>query len=770
MTSLADNLLSTFKQIISFDRQTHFYRDTLTSVLECTSFDALKLLIAKFCVENHLALYAFLEINLDRFDRRELFSFPYNFIKIPDLEYLIQTLSNESRKFKSDLFINNKRHPFASALESFIAKPVTSIQIIPLKHIGHCVSICIVAHNIKFRRASLKQTELILLTYHFFSRIKELKKSNERFAGVEKILHKIKQSISRVESGFDFDLIMKMLAASVFDDKCKCAALWLYNRSQFESGKDLVLRYFSDVKQENLKSAYLNIDDSLTGISIKSRHMKYYPDARKEKKFNELEFAKKKNLYKLIVFPLFDLQGEPIGALNIYPDDCFETDESILMELKSYISALELTLEMFEMQEKLITLDNVVSFSQKTNDISSEEEFFEKLVLNFQKGDIIEVEGVSIFITQPKMKKLKLIATTGVKKPWKKGDCPYSFGEGLTGSVAKQGCSIIENNLQKLKKGQEGKVIEKTINQTMSWIGIPIKNTATNEVVGVIRCVNKRESGNSDVSSFTVLDQNVLEFIGFISAQIIQSLRIFKDKEDALKLKEEILKGQEEFNRSISHEIIIPVNSILGRVGLLKKNYDNTHQSIQKKVHILFEDIEIECSHIDMISRSYSVQDPVLKKVNIVKEIVQRTKYVLERIARINHIDIYYSLPKNTRIPHFSVDKSRMLQVMYNLVNNAIKYANKNSDVEITIKPEFNGDLTIMVSNEGIGIPKSDESKIFDRSFRALEAKKYHPSGRGMGLYYSKKIIETDHEGLIWVERGTGPTEIAFKLPAKLSL
>jgi signal transduction histidine kinase len=109
-------------------------------------------------------------------------------------------------------------------------------------------------------------------------------------------------------------------------------------------------------------------------------------------------------------------------------------------------------------------------------------------------------------------------------------------------------------------------------------------------------------------------------------------------------------------------------------------------------------------------------------------------------------------------------DKSRIGQVIINLVTNAIKYSPDSDCVDIICAAE-NGKVLVSITDYGIGIPKEKQSKIFDRFYRVDTLPKEIFKGLGLGLYITAEIIKR-HNGAIGVEssEGSGST-FWFTLP-----
>ena len=131
----------------------------------------------------------------------------------------------------------------------------------------------------------------------------------------------------------------------------------------------------------------------------------------------------------------------------------------------------------------------------------------------------------------------------------------------------------------------------------------------------------------------------------------------------------------------------------------------------------------------------------------------------LTKIAESALIDLQPQI-KNKKItlkkvydPHLSqisIDAKLLRIVFQNLLSNSVKYAGNNGKIILAISKQKN-EVLIKVADNGIGIPKEAQSKIFAKLFRADNAKTTDPSGTGLGLYIVKAIIDASG-GKIWFE------------------
>lgn len=112
-------------------------------------------------------------------------------------------------------------------------------------------------------------------------------------------------------------------------------------------------------------------------------------------------------------------------------------------------------------------------------------------------------------------------------------------------------------------------------------------------------------------------------------------------------------------------------------------------------------------------------------------------------------ITLKVSRPKDF-LPKVSIDKDKVHEAFENILENAIKYSKANGEIGVDYKVEDKS-ITLAFRDTGIGIPKDQQYKVFDKFFRAANALKVETDGTGLGLFIVKKIIE-NNGGKIWFE------------------
>jgi signal transduction histidine kinase len=143
---------------------------------------------------------------------------------------------------------------------------------------------------------------------------------------------------------------------------------------------------------------------------------------------------------------------------------------------------------------------------------------------------------------------------------------------------------------------------------------------------------------------------------------------------------------------------------------------------------------------------------------------LRKRKYDLNDICReavddqqlLTGRSIVLTAPEEPMI--INVDRDRLSQVLINLVSNAIKYSPDGSPIKVDVSCDRDY-ARIAVHDQGKGIPKDQQTKIFETFYRTPEALSSSKKGMGLGLAIAKEIVER-HNGHIWCESKTGQGSI----------
>ncbi len=209
---------------------------------------------------------------------------------------------------------------------------------------------------------------------------------------------------------------------------------------------------------------------------------------------------------------------------------------------------------------------------------------------------------------------------------------------------------------------------------------------------------------------------------------------------------------QNTFISVISHELKTPVSIIRGYAEMLARP-DVTWQPAQIR-----DSLQIIIDEADRLTREInSLLDVSQMQLNTMQ--IETTTWPLRQLfeqicqrfaakAQLQQIQLEIRIPDE--MPDVYADRERIRVVCENLLTNAFKYSPNSGIIRIAARTD-NGMAIVSVSDQGIGIPVDEQSKIFERFYRIDNRLRRETQGFGLGLFLAKVIIEA-HKGQIWVE------------------
>ena len=215
------------------------------------------------------------------------------------------------------------------------------------------------------------------------------------------------------------------------------------------------------------------------------------------------------------------------------------------------------------------------------------------------------------------------------------------------------------------------------------------------------------------------------------------------------------------FVSNVSHELRTPLTSVKSYLEALdegaltepvapdfiKVSLDETNRMMRMVTDLLhLSRIDNETSHLDVELINFTAFITfILNRFDKMRSQDDEKKYELVRDYPINSVWI-------------EIDTDKMTQVIDNILNNAIKYSPDGGKITVSMKTT-DDQMILSISDQGLGIPKQDLPKIFDRFYRVDKARSRAQGGTGLGLAIAKEIIK-QHNGFIWAksEYGKGST------------
>jgi Na+/proline symporter/nitrogen-specific signal transduction histidine kinase len=218
-----------------------------------------------------------------------------------------------------------------------------------------------------------------------------------------------------------------------------------------------------------------------------------------------------------------------------------------------------------------------------------------------------------------------------------------------------------------------------------------------------------------------------------------------------------------EFLYTVTHELRTPLTSIRALSEIVYDNPDLDDEQKQDYLDIIIKETE-KLSHL--ITQVLNLEKYESGKQKIYPssfDIKQLSKDVIKSLTGLSEerkLNINFICQDSSMIIH--ADKDLINQVIYNLVSNAIKFA--ETTIDIYILPSID-DIEIKIKDDGPGINESTKDLLFDKFYQSKQSHLQKPVGSGLGLAICKKIIEL-HHGKISVENNQGKgASFTFALP-----
>ncbi len=229
--------------------------------------------------------------------------------------------------------------------------------------------------------------------------------------------------------------------------------------------------------------------------------------------------------------------------------------------------------------------------------------------------------------------------------------------------------------------------------------------------------------------------------------------------------KERVLeKNKDEFISVASHQLRTPLGSMRWLMELLLQE-QSLSPELKQSLQQVYDNNKRMISLVnDLLNVSRIDQGRVPEKSQMIQpaQIIQGAINDMRQLAEKSQVQLQFAPPQN--VPEVWFDPDRFHEIVENLLSNAIKYSNAGGQVGILLEP-MGDKLRLTVSDQGIGIPETDQSRVFQKFFRAANAVQSETEGSGLGLFVVKSYVEK-WGGTIWFESKEGKgTKFHVDLP-----
>ena len=221
-----------------------------------------------------------------------------------------------------------------------------------------------------------------------------------------------------------------------------------------------------------------------------------------------------------------------------------------------------------------------------------------------------------------------------------------------------------------------------------------------------------------------------------------------------------------------SHQLRTPLTSVKGYLSMLiegdagevndqqRKFIEQAYVSSQRMVYLIADLLNV--------SRLKTGKFVIETKPTYLPDVVESELAQLTETARARGLELIFNKP--AEFCTLNLDETKIRQVIMNFADNAIYYTPKGGKITVDLR-QSNEAVELTVNDTGIGVPKSEQHKLFTKFYRAGNAKKARPDGTGLGLFMAKKVIVAQGGAIIFKTTDGKGSTFGFCFPrAKLEV
>ncbi len=219
--------------------------------------------------------------------------------------------------------------------------------------------------------------------------------------------------------------------------------------------------------------------------------------------------------------------------------------------------------------------------------------------------------------------------------------------------------------------------------------------------------------------------------------------------------------SQKQFVSNVSHELRTPLTSLHAYIETLNEGAWKDPQIAPQFLQVTQEETERMIRMINELL-SLSRMDRGVSKVDVewvnfndfVAHILDRFDMIVKNDAKEGKKKYTIKRQLGSQALWVEIDTDKFAQVIDNIMNNAIKYSPDGGVITVKLQQDQE-QIILSIADQGLGIPREDLSKIFDRFYRVDKARSREQGGTGLGLAIAKEIVE-EHHGKIWANSSEG--------------
>ncbi|MDM8527647.1 ATP-binding protein [Anaerolineales bacterium HSG24] len=455
--------------------------------------------------------------------------------------------------------------------------------------------------------------------------------------------------------------------------------------------------------------------------------------------------------------PFYSKDGQIFGLIGISRD---VTEQRKLEE--------ELETYRFQLEKMIIDrterLEFIAHLSGHLNEILDLRQLLIELVNQLQT--IFSQAHIHIYLFDEENNNLVMTEGTGqAGQQLKEQEYRQEVGHGIIGTVFKTGKYFLNQNIQET----DVFIANPLLPDIASELAVPIRKAGN--LIGVLDIQSKK------LNAFSSEDVSMMQLIADQSAIAIDNARLLAERQSTIMRLREVDQAKSQFITMMSHELRTPLNAINGFAELLMLGLSgDLPNQAQEDIQLIYDSGQHLLNLINDvldISQIEAGQIQIEPEILSVKEVMQDVQATSIALVQNKPIQLLIDVPEV--IPDVWADRTRLKQILLNLVGNAIKFTQKG---QITIKVtkldlhwsatealDQSNQIVFSVIDSGIGISADKRQVIFEQFQQADMSDSREYGGTGLGLTICQQLVQM-HNGKLGVksEESIG-SEFYFSLP-----
>jgi PAS domain S-box-containing protein len=462
--------------------------------------------------------------------------------------------------------------------------------------------------------------------------------------------------------------------------------------------------------------------------------------------------------------PLTVLGGEIIGKIGVHQDehnpltdDDMEFIRSISAQVAEALEAARLfeqTQDALSEQERLSTQLETVAQVSTAASTMLEVDALLQAVVDLTKASF-NLYHVHIYLVDESRNRLVLRA--GADQVGRlmtlEGRALNLNAESIVARAARIRRGIVENDVRKIVDFLPNPLLP----HTRAELAVPM--IVGDQLIGVL------DLQSDQIDFFSEEDINIHRTLASQVAVAVQNAILFAEQVETSEKLREVDQLKSEFLASMSHELRTPLNSIIGFADVLLEGLDgDLNERMEEDVRLIRDSgrhlRELIGDILDMSKIEAGRMELRYEEIDV-RQLTSDVIATAASLAEAKKLGLYLNVDED--VDTIEADRTRLRQVMWNIIGNAIKFTEKG---HISLNVQLQNDkLLVAVEDTGIGIKQENIPIVFEQ-FRQIDGNLNRSAGgTGLGMPITKKLIEL-HGGEIWVESVLGQgTTFWFTIP-----